>query len=137
MIKVRVKGEGVKLANKWCYINDEAIIDEEEYERNKEYVDIIKDDEELQLPPVPNNMDNPDQKEIAELREKAKELGIRNYHLMGKDKLEVAIAEKTAPLFGVKQNENPEGTNTNSDGTDTNIDSNNEGDATGENNPQE
>ena len=43
MIKVRVKGEGVKLANRWCFINDEAIIDLEEYERNKEYVDIIEE----------------------------------------------------------------------------------------------
>jgi len=42
MIKVRVKGEGVKLANRWCFINDEAIIDEEEFEKNKEYVDIIE-----------------------------------------------------------------------------------------------
>lgn len=50
MIKVRVKGEGVKLANKWCYINDEAIIDEEEYERNKEYVDVIERIEEPEIP---------------------------------------------------------------------------------------
>ncbi len=42
MIKVRVKGEGVKLANRWCFINDEAIIDEEEFEKNKEYVDVIE-----------------------------------------------------------------------------------------------
>ena len=46
MIKVRVKGEGVKLANRWCFINDEAIIDKEEYEKNKEYVDIIEEIEE-------------------------------------------------------------------------------------------
>ena len=34
MFRVRVKGEGVKLANKWCFINEEATIDLEEYERN-------------------------------------------------------------------------------------------------------
>lgn len=46
MFRVRVKGEGVKLANKWCFINEEATIDLEEYERNKEYVDIIEEIEE-------------------------------------------------------------------------------------------
>lgn len=42
MMKVRIKGEGVKLANRWCYMKDEATIDEEEYEKNKEYVDVIE-----------------------------------------------------------------------------------------------
>ena len=41
--KVRVKGPGVKLKNKWCYIGDEAIIDEQEYEKNKEYIDVIEE----------------------------------------------------------------------------------------------
>ena len=51
MIKVRVKGEGVKLANKWCFINEEATIDLDEYEKNKDYVDIIEEIEEPKTNP--------------------------------------------------------------------------------------
>ena len=40
--RVRVKGTGVKLANKWCYIGDEDTVDEQEFEKNKEYVDVIE-----------------------------------------------------------------------------------------------
>ena len=31
--KVRVTGPGVKLNNIWCYINEEAVIDEKQYDR--------------------------------------------------------------------------------------------------------
>ena len=56
MVRVRVKGEGVKLANKWCFINEEAIIDLEEYEKNKDYVDIIEEIEEPKTnPEVPTS----------------------------------------------------------------------------------
>lgn len=41
--KVRVKGPGVKLNNVWRYINEEAIIDEVQYEDNKEYVEVIEE----------------------------------------------------------------------------------------------
>lgn len=41
--KVRVKGPGVKLNNVWCYINEEAVIDEAQYEENKEYVEVIEE----------------------------------------------------------------------------------------------
>lgn len=44
--KVRVKGPGVKLNNVWRYINEEAIIDEAQYEDNKEYVEVIEEIEE-------------------------------------------------------------------------------------------
>ena len=44
--KVRVKGPGIKLNNVWCYINEEAIIDEAQYEDNKEYVEVIEEIEE-------------------------------------------------------------------------------------------
>lgn len=46
--KVRVKGPGVKLNNVWRYINEEAIIDEVQYEDNKEYVEVIEEIEENQ-----------------------------------------------------------------------------------------
>ena len=105
-MKVRVKEEGIKL-----------------YERNKDFVDIIEDEEGPNLPQIPSKEDEePKQSDandaedaekekteeeiLMELRMKAKELGIKNYHLMGKEKLETAIAEKEAPLFGANPEEN-------------------------------
>ena len=44
--KVRVKGPGVKLNNIWCYIDEVAVIDEAQYEENKEYVEVIEEIEE-------------------------------------------------------------------------------------------
>lgn len=137
---VQVKGKGVKLSGKWCFKGEEAEIDEIEYEKNKEYVDIIKEDiKEPQIPQVPNQNDQDEEEiKLQELRTKAKELGIRNYHLMGKDKLEAAIAEKEAPLFGTKKEENPDenlNPDKNEGGSDTNVDGNE--DKTGEENPQE
>ena len=139
---VKVKGKGVKLNGIWKYKDETAEISDKEYEANKEYVDILEDEEGPQLPQVPNKEDeDPVEKELLELRAKAKKLGIRNSHLMKKESLEAAIAEKEAPLFGAKQDENPEEdpeeTDTNSDDTDTNVGGNDEGDATGESNPQE
>jgi len=139
---VKVKGKGVKLNGIWTFKGEEAVIDEKQYEKNKEFVDIIQDEEGPKLPQIPNKDDEePAEKELQELRAKARELKIRNAHLMKKESLEAAIAEKEAPLFGAKQDKNPEEnqeeTDKNSDGTDTNVGSNDEGDATGESNPQE
>lgn len=132
-MKVRVKEEGIKLNGVWKFKGEEAIIDEEQYERNKDFVDIIEDEEGPNLPQIPSKEDEePKQSDandaedaekekteeeiLMELRMKAKELGIKNYHLMGKEKLETAIAEKEAPLFGANPEEN--------DGTDTDVGSN-------------
>lgn len=65
MKRVKVNGPGVKLANKWCYIGDEAIIDEEEYERNKEYVDVIEEIEEPQTEQEKNE-ENPEEEGTPE-----------------------------------------------------------------------
>lgn len=141
---VKVKGKGVKLSGKWCFKGEEAEIDEVEYEKNKEYVDIIKEDvKEPQIPQVPNKNDQDEEEvQLQELRAKAKELRIRNYHLMGKEKLEQAIAEKSVD----EKTDNPDekinntdvdNDNTESDVDDTNDGDNDEGDATGEGNPQE
>lgn len=46
--RVRVKGPGVKLNNVWCYINEEAVIDEVQYEENKDYVEVIEEIKENQ-----------------------------------------------------------------------------------------
>ena len=44
--KVRVTGPGVKLNNIWCYINEEAVIDEKQYKENEKYVEVIEEIEE-------------------------------------------------------------------------------------------
>lgn len=135
---VRVKEKGVKLSGKWCYKNDEREIDEVEYEKNKDFVDIIKEDIQEQIPQVPGEDDkDPEEIELQELRAKAKELGIRNYHIMKKENLEKAIAEKEKST-----DENPDENNTDVDNEetevgDTNVGDNAEGEATGEGNPQE
>ena len=155
MFRVRVKGEGVKLANKWCFINEEGTIDLEEYERNKEYVDIIEEIEEaktdLEVPTsneeastgesqnpegkqeISNNddsdtnigsiegKDNPEgdneeetgenneseDEELEALKERAKELGIKNTHNMKKETLIAKIQETEEASTGESQN--PEG----------------------------
>lgn len=113
---VRVRGKGVKLNGKWCYKNDEAVIDEVEYENNKDFVDIIDDEEIEQLPEIPNEDEKDDEEiELKELKTKAKELGIKNAHLMKKETLEVLIAEKEAPMFGEKSDNNDEGETTDED----------------------
>lgn len=134
---VKVKGKGVKLSGKWCYKNEEAEINEVEYEENKEYLDIVKEDKNTpEIPQIPGPDDKDDEElKLKELRAKAKELGIRNSHLMGKEKLEELIAEKAAPMFGTKTDENNEEDDAKLKNTDENPESN-DGD-NGKDNPQE
>lgn len=132
-MKVKVKGKGVKLNGIWIYKGEEAIIDEEQYEENKEFVDIIEDEEGPQLPQVPGKEDEDNKEELQELRAKAKELGVRNAHLMGKEKLELAIAEKEKST----DENNTDVDNEETEVGDTNVGDNAEGEATGEGNPQE
>ncbi len=42
---VKVKGAGIKLAGKWKFRGQTAEIDKQEYEVNKEYVEVIQEDE--------------------------------------------------------------------------------------------
>lgn len=121
---VRVKGRGVKLSGRWYFKNQEAEIDEKEYEANIEYLDIIKGEKEDHELPQVTGLDDEEEKILNDLREKAKSLKIKNAHLMGKEKLEIAIAEAEAPMFGAKN-----------DG-DANVEDNNKGDSL-EQNPQE
>ena len=128
---VRVKGKGLKLNKQWHYKGAEVEIEEAEYEKNKEHLDILKEDENTpQIPQVPGLEDKDDEEiELQELRKKGKELGIKNAHLMGKEKLEQAIAEKEAPMFGEKTEETEESSE--------NTESNNEGEKTEEENTAE
>lgn len=81
---VRVKDAGVKLAGKWCFVNDIAEIDEQEYLKNREYVEVIDGNSSKGL----GNEDT-----LTELRTKAKELGIKNVHNMKKETLILKLSE--------------------------------------------
>ena len=134
---VKVRGKGVKLNGIWKYKNEEAEISETEWEENKEYVDIIKDDEGEKLPQVPNKNDkDPEEKELIELRKKGKELGIKNAHFMGKEKLEQLIQEyenkkDEVSDDGAKGEKSENTEDETKDGSDTDVGSN------GESTPQE
>lgn len=143
-MKVKVKEEGIKLNGTWKFKGEEAVIDEEQYEKNKDYLDIIEDEEGPKLPQVPGKNDEDNETELQELRAKAKELGIRNYHLMGKEKLELAIAEKEKNTNKNTDEDNIDKDNTDvdddkteSDVGDANVEDNTEGDTTREDSPQE
>ena len=129
--KVRVTGPGVKLNNVWCYINEEAVIDEKQYKENEKYVEVIEEIEETKTEEVKTAApavqtetveekkqedNNPESNEKTEkdeqtedeeldaLKEKAKELGIKNAHNMKKETLIARIEEAKAG-----EGQNPEG----------------------------
>ena len=128
--RVRVKGPGVKLANKWCYIGDEATVDEQEYEKNKEYVDVIEEIEEPKIEPEnpegeqndgtdindgtndeeensgENKNEISEDEEIEALKARAKELNIKVTANMKKETIinKIEEAEKEAG-----EDQNPEG----------------------------
>lgn len=131
--KVRVTGPGVKLNNVWCYINEEAVIDEKQYKENEKYVEVIEEIEETKTedikPAAPvvqtetveekekmqednnpesnektENDEQTEDEELDALKEKAKELGIKNAHNMKKETLIAKIEEAKAG-----EGQNPEG----------------------------
>jgi hypothetical protein len=131
--KVRVTGPGVKLNNIWCYINEEAVIDEKQYKENEKYVEVIEEIEEtktedikpeapvVQTEPVEEkekmqednnpesnekteNDEQTEDEELEALKEKAKKLGIKNAHNMKKETLIAKIEEAKAG-----EGQNPEG----------------------------
>ena len=114
---VKVKGVGVKLAGKWCFKNQTAEISKEEYENNKEYVEIIqKDIEEPKNPEgelnngsdTNNSTINEGDKdeELETLKEEAKKLGINVTHNMKKETIIKKIEEVNAKI---EEPKNPEG----------------------------
>ena len=120
---VKVKGVGVKLAGKWCFKNQTAEISKEEYEDNKEYVEIIQEDIEEPKNPegeLNNGSDTNDgiidgsensgednkDEELEVLKEEAKKLGINVTHNMRKDTIIKKIEEANAKN---EEPKNPEG----------------------------
>ena len=129
--KVRVTGPGVKLNNVWCYINEEAVIDEKQYKENEKYVEVIEEIEETKTEEVKTaapavqtetveekkqednnpesnekteNDEQTEDEELEALKEKAKKLGIKNAHNMKKETLIARIEEAKAG-----EGQNPEG----------------------------
>ncbi|MBR3697598.1 MAG: Rho termination factor N-terminal domain-containing protein [Clostridia bacterium] len=131
MKKVKIIGPGRKLNNEWRYDGDVAIITEEEYEKNKEGLEVLEEiesledkkrtitleieDENIDLDELktaieefikdynktpenfvqknPTDDNSKDDEELNELREKAKNLGIKNVHSMKKETLIQKISE--------------------------------------------
>ena len=96
MYKVKLIGPGLKIENKWHWIGETVIVNKEDYEKNKKYlevIEIIEDEEdagkvedknENELTEAENTNDNEEDTETEEevdeemelLRKKATELGI-------------------------------------------------------------
>lgn len=115
-MKVKVKGPAVKLAGKWCFVGDETIIEKEEYDLNKDYVDII--DENAKTPVLasggvlPNGTEGKDQtseyekelntKELEELKTIATEKQIKFNANIGKPNLIKKIIEASENKNGTE-----------------------------------
>ncbi|MBQ8299882.1 MAG: Rho termination factor N-terminal domain-containing protein [Clostridia bacterium] len=115
MKRVKLIGPGLKLQKSWHWIGEEVQISDEEYEKNKKYLEVLEDNGEETLPGtiIPTNPDesekensdlddesngndNEEDEELEILRNKAKELGIANAGRMKKETLIEKIAEKEA-----------------------------------------
>lgn len=103
MLKVKVKGPAIKLQGQWKFKGETATITQEEYRENEQYLEVVNGKiEKLQGNTTPKNPEKPQvnndgkdvvDKELEELREKAKELGIRGAHNMRKENLIAKIEE--------------------------------------------
>lgn len=101
-MKVKVTGAGLKLAGKWHFIDEIVEINKEEYERNKDYVEVVEENNNQN--PEGNQNSNEDE-ELEKLIEQAKGLGIRNVRNMKKETLIAKIKETEK----AGNNQNPEG----------------------------
>ncbi len=96
MLQVRVKGPAIKLAGVWKFKGEEATITQEEYKANEQYLDLLSgevEEKEDKKPQATASNNNEDEKELATLREKAKDLGIKGAHNMKKENLIAKIEE--------------------------------------------
>nr|DAO95560.1 MAG TPA: Rho termination factor, N-terminal domain [Caudoviricetes sp.] len=96
MLQVRVKGPAIKLAGVWNFKGEEATITQEEYKANEQYLDLLSgevEEKEDRKPQATASNNNEDEKELATLREKAKDLGIKGAHNMKKENLIAKIEE--------------------------------------------
>lgn len=90
MKRVKLLGPGLKLQNKWYWINEIASVSDEEYEENKKYLQLLE--EAVLLPEDDENDTDEETDENADeemdiLRQKATELGIKVTSNMKKETL--------------------------------------------------
>lgn len=122
MLQVRVKGPAIKLAGVWKFKGEEATIEQEEYKANEKYLDLlsgeVQEDKKDEEPKAPVSNNNEDEKELAALREKAKDLGIKGAHNMKKENLIAKIeeVEKAAETSSEDNGEDGEGAGTGEEG---------------------
>lgn len=115
MLQVRVKGPAIKLAGVWKFKGEEATIEQEEFKANEKYLDLLSGEleevKEDKTPQAPASNNNEDEKELAALREKAKDLGIKGAHNMKKENLIAKIeeVEKAAETGSEDDGEDGEG----------------------------
>lgn len=103
MLEVKVKGPAIKLQGQWKFKGETAIITQEEYRENEKYLEVVNGEIEKtqgnttpknpEKPQGNNNGENGEDKELEQLREKAKELGIKGAHNMKKENLIAKIEE--------------------------------------------
>lgn len=111
MLEVRVKGPAIKLQGQWKFKGETAKIEQKEYDENKDYLEVIKGEvkqnNNIQKNAI-NNQNNNNGPTLTELREKAKDLGIKGANKMGKEELITKIeeAEKTDELEEEQSEEN-------------------------------
>lgn len=116
MLKVRVKGPAVKLQGIWKFIDETAEIEQEEYDANKDYLEVISG-EVKNKKTEPQNPSGDEDKELLALREKAKDLGIKGAHNMKKENLIEKIEEAEKANNSGTDDEGNEGEETGEDGT--------------------
>lgn len=114
MLQVRVKGPAIKLAGVWKFKGEEATIEQEEFKANEKYLDLlsgeVEEAKEDKKPQAPASNNNEDEKELAALREKAKDLGIKGAHNMKKENLIAKIAEVEKATETGSEDDGEEGT---------------------------
>ena len=114
MVKVKVKGPAIKIQGQWKFQGEVALATEEEYLENKEYLELLegkveeKKEETKVTNPENNSKNNEEDIELKQLREQAKDLGIKGAHSMKKETLIAKIEE--AEKADNTEDEDPEET---------------------------
>lgn len=99
MLEVKVKGPAIKLNGEWKFKGETALVEEAEYKANEKYLELlsgeVKQDkkEDTTKTPASKSNNEEDEKRLATLREKAKDLGIKGAHNMKEETLIAKIKE--------------------------------------------
>lgn len=98
MLEVKVKGPAVKLQGVWKFEGETALVEETEYKANEKYLELLSGEvkqnkKENTKTPASKTNNEEDEKRLATLREKAKDLGIKGAHNMKEETLIEKIKE--------------------------------------------